>query len=431
MRYRFDRTVERHGAVVIGGSPLKLFRLTPGGVAVVDRVERGEAVERSVLVERLLDAGAIHPVCFAEPTPRFTASDVTTVVPVHGALGHVPGGAIVVDDASPSPVAGATIRLDTNVGPAGARMAGLEHVATPLVAFVDSDVVLPESWLDWLLPHFDDSRVGLVAPRIRSTPGAGVLARYEARRSPLDLGPEPARIRASTRVSYVPAAVIVVRVDAIREVGGFDLDIRFGEDVDLVWRLDEAGWSCRYEPAVEAHHRPRPTWLAWFRQRVDYGSSAAPLARRHPGRLAPAQMSGWSAGAWGLAAAGHPLAGVAFGVGSAAALVSKLGDVPPLVSLRIAGLGNVHAGRLLADAVRRVWWPIVLIAAIRSRRARLIALASLLPVRHPVHLADDMAYGVGVWKGVWRERTLAPLIPRFTSWPGRQSTAPPPAARAD
>jgi hypothetical protein len=88
--------------------------------------------------------------------------------------------------------------------------------------------------------------------------------------------------------------------------------------------------------------------------------------------------------------------------------------------LRIAGLGNVRAGLLLADAVRRVWWPIVFLAALRSRRARLIALASLLPLRHPVHLVDDMAYGVGVWKGVWQERTIAPLIPRFVSWPGRR-----------
>jgi hypothetical protein len=167
------------------------------------------------------------------------------------------------------------------------------------------------------------------------------------------------------------------------------------------------------------HHPPRPTWRAWVCQRIDYGSSAAPLAKRHRGRLAPVEMSGWSAGAWGLAAAGHPLVGVVVGAGSAAALVPKLGDVPPRVSLRIAGLGNLHAGRLLAGAVRRVWWPIVLVAAIRSRRARLIALASLIPLRHPVHLADDMAYGVGVWKGMWRERTIAPLIPRFTSWPGR------------
>ncbi len=421
MRYRLDRTVERHGDVVIGGSPLKLFRLTAGGVAVTDQIARGEEVAPSVLVDRLLDSGAIHPAPDAGGAHHFTAVDVTTVVPVHGQLQHVPAGTIVVDDASPWPVVGATIRLETNVGPAGARMAGLQHVNTPLVAFVDSDVVLPDAWLDALVPHFDDSRVGLVAPRIRSTPGTSTLARYEMRRSPLDLGPEPARIRAGTRVSYVPAAAIVVRVDAIREVGGFDLSVRFGEDVDLVWRLDEGGWSCRYDPAVEAQHRPRPTWRAWVEQRIDYGSSAAPLSRRHPGRLAPVRMSCWSAGSWGLAVAGHPLAGVIVGAGSAAALVPKLGDVPPRVCLRIAGLGNLHAGRLLADAVRRVWWPIVLVAAIRSRRARLVALASLLPLRHPVDLADDMAYGVGVWKGVWRERTIAPLIPRFTSWPGRRS----------
>jgi len=419
MQYRLDRSVERHGDVVIGGSPLRLFRLTTGGVEVVERIERGEEIAPSVLVDRLLDAGAIHPVPDAGSSHQFAVSDVTIVVPVHGELVQVADGTIVVDDASPSPVAGATIRSDVNIGPGAARMAGLEHVTTPLVAFVDADVALPDAWLDGLLPHFDDSRVGLVAPRIRSTPGDSALERYEEQRSPLDLGPEPARIRAGSRVSYVPAAAIVVRVDAIREVGGFDVDVRFGEDVDLVWRLDEAGWTCRYEPAVEAHHPPRPTWLAWVRQRIDYGSSAAPLSKRHPGRLAPVQMSGWSAGSWVLAAAGHPLAGVAVGAGSAAALVPKLGDVPPKVSLRIAGLGNVYAGRLLADAVRRVWWPIVLVAAIRSRRARLIALAALLPLRHPAHLADDMAYGVGVWKGIWRERTIAPLIPRFTSWPGR------------
>ena len=117
-------------------------------------------------------------------------------------------------------------------------MAGLATVTTPLVAFVDSDVVLPDGWLDELLPHFDDPRVGLVAPRIRSTPGTSVLERYEAQRSPLDLGPEPARIRAGTRVSYVPAAAIVVRVDAIREVGGFDPDdpIRRGRRPRLATR---------------------------------------------------------------------------------------------------------------------------------------------------------------------------------------------------
>ena len=41
---------------------------------------------------------------------------------------------------------------------------------------------------------------------------------------------------------------------ALREVDGFDPELRLGEDVDLVWRLDAAGWRCRYEPSVSVFH---------------------------------------------------------------------------------------------------------------------------------------------------------------------------------
>ena len=47
--------------MVLAGSPLRLFRTTPAGSAVLDRLADGDDVEPSVLVDRLLDAGAIHP----------------------------------------------------------------------------------------------------------------------------------------------------------------------------------------------------------------------------------------------------------------------------------------------------------------------------------------------------------------------------------
>jgi mycofactocin system glycosyltransferase len=259
------------------------------------------------------------------------------------------------------------------------------------------------------------------------------LARYEHASSPLDLGPEPARIRAGTRVSYVPAAAIVCRVDALREVGGFDESLRFGEDVDLVWRLDLAGWRCRYEPVCEVRHRPRSTWGGWVRQRIGYGSSTASLARRHPGALAPIRMSGWSIGAWLLAALGRPIAGSLVGAGSAAALVRKLPDVPARAAFGLAAQGNLHAGDQIANAIRRVWWPLLAIAAVKSRSSRRILLAAALAARNPIRLADDLAYSLGVWKGIVAERTLDPLVPEISSWPGRRSTSdrddptPPPA----
>jgi mycofactocin system glycosyltransferase len=419
VRYRLDASVRRRGDIVIGGSPLRLFRLTPRGARLLDHLSAGEDLGASPLVDRLLDAGAIHP----DPVPGPAAprpDDVTVVVPVRGAPPvPPPPGSIVVDDASDPPVDGATVRLDVRGGPGRARDAGLERVRTPFVAFVDADVTLPGGWLDALLPHFADPRVALVAPRIVTPAGSSLRSRYEARNSPLDLGPEPARIRAGTRVSYVPTAAVVCRVAAIREVGGFDHGLTHGEDVDLVWRLDEAGWRCRYEPSVEVEHPARATWTAWIRQRIDYGASAAPLSRRHAGALAPVRTSGWSALSWALASAGRPVLGAATGLGTALALVRKLPDVPARDAFGLAATGNAFAGRSLASAVRRVWWPIVIVAALRSRTARRLLAASALAAGHPIRILDDAAYGVGVWRGMWRERTLAPLVPELSSWPGR------------
>ena len=67
---------------------------------------------------------------------------------------------------------------------------------------------------------------------------------------------------------------------------GFAEDMQVGEDVDFVWRLAAAGWRTRYEPAATMGHPHRARLHAWLARRKDYGTSAAALERRHPGRCA-------------------------------------------------------------------------------------------------------------------------------------------------
>ncbi len=391
--------------MVVAGSPLRLFRLTPGGVTVASRIEADLDVDDSTLTDRLSDAGAIHPVPSA--ARRFTLDDVTVVTPQLGGVAH-DDGRVTVDDGSDPPVVGAAMRLDANHGPAAARNAARPLLDTPLVAYLDADVATPDSaWLADLLWHFDDPRVGLVAPRVLGETG-----------SPLDLGDEPARIRAGTRVSYVPGAAVVVRVDALDSIGGFDEQLRFGEDVDLVWRLDESGWRCRYDPAVTVWHEPRRTLRERLRQHAGYGTSAAPLALRHPRSLSPINVNGWTAATWALALLGRCVPAAALGAGSSAALVRKLPDVPPAATWWLAARGQLLAGRQLAEATRRVWWPVLLVGAVASRRCRwwlLLALASDVTAA-----PTDLAYGWGVWTGMIRRRTWTPLVPRISAWPGRQ-----------
>jgi hypothetical protein len=148
------------------------------------------------------------------------------------------------------------------------------------------------------------------------------------------------------------------------------------------------------------------------------------LSRRHPGALAPVRISGWSGGAWALLAAGQPIPALAVAGGTTLALVRKLPGVPAVESLRLAGLGHLYAGRLLADAGRRAWWPLLVAGAVVSKKVRRVAVAAAVPALLSggiPRLVDDLAYGAGLWKGVLAERETGPLRPRFTSWPGRSA----------
>lgn len=453
VRYRLDRTWRRpgDGSVVIAGSPLRLFRLSAGGAHVAAQIEAGTQPDTAAVrqfIDRFVDAGALHPIPDAS---EFTLADVTVVMPhwspESGRLtAAVPAGVdvVVVDDASPgwsapSPEGPAlrVIRRESNGGPAAARNTGLAEVRTPLVAFVDTDVVLPvgaDEWLVPLLAHFADPRVAIVAPRVASRADIGSVAAYEQLHSPIDMGGEPARVAPGTRVGYLPSAVMVCRTEAVRDLGGFDEGLRFGEDVDLVWRAVAAGHRVRYEPDVVVHHRPRSRWADLLRQRVGYGRSAAPLAARHHAAVAPVRASGWSLAVWLLVVMRRPVVGAALAAGTAIALRRRLSLLPAADALRLALTGHLHAGRQLASALRRVWWPLAAVAWLVSRRSRPVLAAAFVlpevvealrlrstrPVRDlPAAIADDVAYGYGVWAGVAATGEVGALLPEVSGWPPR------------
>jgi mycofactocin system glycosyltransferase len=444
------------GTVLLGGSPLRLFRISPRARELTARWRTGapvgpNAAARS-LARRLVSAGAFVP---RPEATTFGPADVTVVVPVRdrpaqldrllGSLGGL--ACIVVDDASAD--AGTTkevaerhgarfVGLASNVGPAGARNAGMERADTALVAFVDSDCVPSEAWLGPLLGHFDDPVVAAVAPRIepRALRPASALARYESARSSLDRGPRPGPVRPGGPIPFVPSAALVVRADVVTGPVLFDASLRGGEDVDLVWRLDEAGWDIRYVPASTVAHDGPATVRSFVARRAFYGTTAAPLARRHPDSLPPVHVSGWSLVVWTLLLARRPLlalATLAVSIGILAGRLTGLVRDPVSVATRIAGGGTARAALPAVAGLARAWSPALLLglAFRRTRKASTLALVlpalgdwvphrgALDPLRFAaLHVADDAAYGAGVWAGCARQRIVAPLRPRI-SWRAR------------
>ena len=499
-RYLLDRRVRRYGSgrLLLGGEPARLFRLSGRGAIALDRlITTGEAPagempagempddearddETVVLVQRLVRAGVLHPL--PDPGTRPSLLEITVVVPVRdppasfGALLSAlrRSGArevVVVDDGSADGGAASAAAAEregakvigrlTSGGPASARNAA--SPTSTLVAYLDADTVLDEAdpgeWLRRCAAHFADESLAIVAPRIASTPsGAGAGKRagpepwieaYEELESPLDLGRHPGLVGKGRRLSYVPAAGLVARMAALDEVGGFDDALRFGEDVDLLRRLESAGWLVRYEPASVVGHRPRPDLASFARQRVAYGSAAAPIERRHPGTVAPyvgtpaSTLSGAALIAWWLwrrrarQAARVALVGATIGtVFPVRSLARRLGQAECPHPVRLASELSVRStlwgtAGLLA-ALRRAWWPLALAGCVvkRTRRATFVLLATAVAAGHGppairgalrepapssgiarlwhhlmLGVVDDASYGAGVLLGCWRERS--------------------------
>jgi mycofactocin system glycosyltransferase len=349
--------------------------------------------------------------------------------------------AVVVDDASidfgslqsVADHAGImVVRHEQNLGPAAARNTGLRHTVSPVVAFIDSDCIASPEWPASLLHHFLDPSVAAVAPRVMPTEDGGTfLERYERTRSSLDMGDRPDLVRAGSRLGFVPSAALLARRSALGE-NAFDERLRLGEDVDLIWRLTEAGWLVRYDPAIVVQHQTRARPGDWLRRRYQYGTSAPDLEARHPGRLAPARPSAWNVAVIVLVATGHPVLGVAVISAAGALLWRQLRPLPqsPALATRTVGQGLLADAAAIGQMLRREWWPVGVVALAvspRSKPARLAAACMLVPialewVKGPppldpiryafLRLVDDAAYGTGVIASSLAKRELRPLIPR-------------------
>jgi mycofactocin system glycosyltransferase len=466
---------------LFGGSPGRVMRLTPAGAAALEelRTEPVRSAAAGQLARRLTDGGLAHPI----PPPDTAIADaasVTVIIPVRDRAAMLERclaatGAqypvVVIDDGSADPDAiaaiaarhgAALIRRAASGGPAAARNAGLAGTDADLIVFLDSDCVPPPDWISRLAAHLADPLVGAVAPRIVATaPPASTAsastppaARYAAVRGSLDLGPRPARVQPGSRVSYVPTAALLVRRAALSAVAAgrdlFDPDLRYGEDVDLIWRLQEAGWRIRYEPAVQVPHQGPESWPGLLGRRFRYGTSAAPLARRHPANMAPLVLHPWPAVTVAALLARRPAA-------AAAALVAAWFDLTSAV--RRAGVPADGAPAATLTAVHQTWLglgryatqfaaPALVFALARPggksaarRFGRRAAAASLLlgpaltayaerkpeldPVRFSIgHIADDICYGAGVWAGCLRERTMAPVRPAISRRPLSNTASP-------
>ena len=169
-----------------------------------------------------------------------------------------------------------------NKGLSAARNVGAEAATGEIVAYTDSDCVADPDWLTYLVakmeagslaacggPNFPPAEDDLVPAAVAVAPGG------------------PTHVLISDEVAeHIAGCNMAFRRDVLRQLGGFDPIYRAaGDDVDICWRLQDAGYTIGFSPAAVVWHYRRNTVAAYCAQQRGYGKAEALVYSKHPFRF--------------------------------------------------------------------------------------------------------------------------------------------------
>ncbi len=268
---------------------------------------------------------------------------------------------IVVDDGSTDASAAIAARhacwlISTeNRGLASARNTGMREASGEIVAYLDDDAHPDPDWLRYLVATIEDGDfAGAGGPNL-PPPDDGPVARCVA-----EAPGGPIHVLLSDReAEHLPGCNMAFRRTALERLGGFDPQFHVaGDDVDICWRLLEAGHQLGFSPAAVVWHSRRPSVRAYLRQQRGYGAAEALLERKWPQRYGPTGQARWRGRLYGR--------GLVSGISRARVYYGTWGTEPFQALYggprgRLATLGSLPEWHLallaLAGAsVAALWW---------------------------------------------------------------------------
>lgn len=169
-----------------------------------------------------------------------------------------------------------------NKGLSAARNVGAQAATGSIVAYIDSDAYADQDWLFYLVRQMDlREAAGAGGPNL--TPASdGEVAQFIA----LCPGNPTVVLKDNVAADHIAGVNMAWRRDVLLAVGAFDpLHRKAGDDVDICWKVEDAGHQIVYSPAAIVWHHRRPSMRRYLRQQSGYGEAENQLESKYPERF--------------------------------------------------------------------------------------------------------------------------------------------------
>jgi GT2 family glycosyltransferase len=266
-----------------------------------------------------------------------------------------------------------------NQGLSVARNVGLAAATGEIIAYTDADCFADADWLLHLVYHLQRcDAAGVGGPNL--TPADGFVASCVAAAPG-----QPTQVLESDQVAeHVPGCNMAFRRETLLAVRGFDPAYRkAGDDVDLCWRLQQAGYWITFAPGAFVWHHRRQSPRAYLRQQAGYGEAEALLRFKHPDKFDQRGHGKWRGALYGASARGVFVAGALIYRGTfATGLFQCLYQPGPSAWASLPGTLEWQAAAALVALGGLLWPPLlglglgmwllaVLVAAVQAWQAPL------------------------------------------------------------
>ena len=172
-----------------------------------------------------------------------------------------------------------------NSGPGQSRNYGAELANGDYLLILDSDVVLPEGYLqaveDTLRQNPTEAFGGPDAAHPSFTPVQKAIS-YSMTSFFTTGGIRGGKTKLDK--FYPRSFNMGIRRDVYLQLGGFS-KMRFGEDIDFSYRIVEAGYKPQLFPDAWVWHKRRTDFRKFFRQVYNSGIARINLEKRHPSTM--------------------------------------------------------------------------------------------------------------------------------------------------